>query len=122
MNPVCIADAASSPGAKKSEYETPPSVRRVAVVDEMTEPDADPEQEQHRIRDADHDRAAPGTAVERQPVAEDVPGATACQSISERPVSFRKTSSRVARRTSAVIGVERQRRAPRASAASPSSA
>ena len=76
----------------------------MAVVDEVTEADADPEQEQHRVRDADHDRAAPGAAVDRQPVAEGVPGARHVSRSSERPVSFRKTSSSVARRTSAVIG------------------
>ena len=104
MYPVCIADAASSPGAKKSVYETPAERRRVTVVDEVADADTDPEQEQQRVRDADHDRAAPGTAVPRQPVTEDLCSRAPSQSISERPVSFRKTSSSEARRTSAVIG------------------
>ena len=123
----CIAAAASSPGARNARYGTPPSAPR-SSDDVAAEPDAHRGQEQHRRQERAEDRARHVRRYSRSRCSRTRPTVDGMrqrghrpQSISERPVRRRKTSSSVDRRTSTLSG-----RSPRSwtstATASPSSA
>ena len=82
------------------------------VVHQRAEPDADGRQIEHGVEEAGGDRAAPGPLVLVEPVAERAgpegggapPGDGNGHSTRDRPVRWRKTSSRVDRRTRETSG------------------
>ena len=91
---------------RRDELEIGHAERRAAAIHELPEADAERGEVQHRIEQAGHERAAPDAAIGVHPVLVRAERSSH-QSTRVRPVSRRKTSSSVERRTSTLCGCSR---------------